>query len=148
MLGTFWNEIDTSIFNDFRRLEDEVSRLLGYPAGQTGIRASQRGAFPLINVGSTPDNVTVYLFAAGLNPKELDISVQQNALSISGRRRSDAPAEGEVYRQERFDGEFRRVVALPDNVDPDRVRANYRDGVLEITVERRESARPRQITVN
>jgi HSP20 family protein len=52
------------------------------------------------------------------------------------------------YRQERFDGEFRRVITLPDDVDPDRVEAKYRDGVLQITVQRREAVRPRQITVN
>ena len=54
----------------------------------------------------------------------------------------------DYYRRERFEGEFRRVVTLPDDVDPERVEAKYRDGVLQITVQRRESARPRQITVN
>jgi HSP20 family protein len=57
-------------------------------------------------------------------------------------------AEADYYRRERFDGDFRRVVSLPDDVDPDRVDAKYRDGVLQITVQRREIARPRQITVN
>ena len=51
------------------------------------------------------------------------------------------------YRQERFNGEFRRVIALPDDVDPDRVEARYRDGILHITVQRREVAKPRQIEV-
>jgi HSP20 family protein len=54
----------------------------------------------------------------------------------------------EYYRRERFEGEFRRVIALPDDVDPERVAAKYRDGVLQITIQRHEAARPRQITVN
>jgi HSP20 family protein len=56
--------------------------------------------------------------------------------------------QADYYRKERFDGEFRRVIALPDDIDPDRVDATYRDGVLHVTVQRREAARARQITVN
>jgi HSP20 family protein len=54
----------------------------------------------------------------------------------------------DYYRRERFNGDFRRVIGLPDDLDPERVDAKYRDGVLQITIQRRESARPRQITVN
>jgi HSP20 family protein len=53
----------------------------------------------------------------------------------------------DYYRKERFDGAFHRVVNLPDDVDPDQVEAKYRDGVLQITIKRRESSRPRQIEV-
>ena len=105
----------------------------------------RRGTFPPINVGATPEKVDVYLFAAGLDPKSLDISIQQNLLAVSGSRRVTVNEEAEYYRRERFDGDFRRVIQLPDDVDPDRVDAKYRDGVLQITVQRRESARPRQI---
>jgi HSP20 family protein len=56
--------------------------------------------------------------------------------------------KAQYYRRERFDGEFRRVITLPDDVDPERVEAKYRDGVLQITIQRHESARPRQINVN
>ncbi|TLY78779.1 MAG: Hsp20/alpha crystallin family protein, partial [Gammaproteobacteria bacterium] len=52
------------------------------------------------------------------------------------------------YRQERFGGEFRRVISLPEDVDPERVEAKYRDGIVQITVHRRESARPRQIEIH
>jgi HSP20 family protein len=53
----------------------------------------------------------------------------------------------QYYRRERFDGAFHRAVNLPDDADPDRVEANYQDGVLHIAVQRRESAKPRQIEV-
>ena len=59
-----------------------------------------------------------------------------------------APEDAEYYRRERYDGEFHRVIALPDDVDPDRVGAKYRDGVLQVTVQRRATVRPRQIEVN
>jgi HSP20 family protein len=148
MFGSLWGSFDTSLFDDFRRLEGEMDQLFGRGSLPAGIRAMRRGTFPPINVGATPERVDVYLFAAGLDPKSLDISIQQNLLAVSGERKVPVDEAADYYRQERFDGEFRRVITLPDDVDPDRVEAKYRDGVLQITVQRREAVRPRQITVN
>jgi HSP20 family protein len=148
MFGSLMSSFDSSLFDDFRRLESEMDQLYGRRAWPTGIRAVRRGTFPPINVGATADRVDVYLFAAGLDPKSLDISIQQNLLAVSGSRKLAVEETADYYRRERFDGEFRRVITLPEDVDPDRVEAKYRDGVLQITVQRREAARPRQITVN
>ena len=148
MFGSLFGSLDTSLFDEFRRLESEMDQLFGRGSLPAGIRAMRRGTFPPINVGATPERVDVYLFAAGLDPKSLDISIQQNLLAVSGERKVPFDEAADYYRQERYDGEFRRVVTLPDDVDPDRVEAKYRDGVLQITVQRREAVRPRQITVN
>jgi HSP20 family protein len=148
MFGSLLGSFDTSLFDEFRRLESEMDQLFGRGSLPAGIRATRRGAFPPINVGATPERVDVYLFAAGLDPKSLDISIQQNLLAVSGERKVPTDEAADYYRQERYDGEFRRVITLPDDVDPDRVEAKYRDGVLQITVQRREAVRPRQITVN
>lgn len=148
MFRSPYGRFDTSLFDEFRRLESEMDQFFGSGSLPTGIRAMRRGTFPPINVGATPERVDVYLFAAGLDPKSLDISIQQNLLAVSGERKVPVDEAADYYRRERFDGEFRRVVTLPDDVDPDRVEAKYRDGVLQITVQRRETVRPRQITVN
>ena len=148
MFGSLFSRPDTNLFDEFRRFESEMDQLFGRSAFPAGIRAVRRGTFPPINVGSTPDRVDVYLFAAGLDPKAIDISIQQNLLAISGSRKVEVKEDADYYRRERFDGDFRRVITLPDDVDPDKVDARYRDGVLQITVRRRESAQPRQITVN
>ena len=87
------------------------------------------------------------MFAAGVNPESLDISIQQNLLTVEGERRLSTEEGAEYYRQERFDGGFHRVITLPDDVDPEKVEASYRDGVLHIVVQRRVSAKPRQIEV-
>ena len=108
----------------------------------------QRGTFPPLNVAANPERVDVYLFAADLDPKSLDLSIQQNLLTVSGTRKVEINEKAEYYRRERFDGDFRRVITLPDDVDPERVEAKYRNGVLQVTIQRHESARPRQITVN
>ena len=145
---SLWGNFDTNLLDEFRRLEGELDQLFARGPSPAGIRAVRRGTFPPINVGATPERVDVYLFAAGLDPKSLDLSIQQNLLVIAGNRRVPVDEQADYYRQERFDGEFRRVVSLPDDVHPDRVDAKYRDGVLQITVQRREVARPRQITVS
>ena len=147
MFGSLFSSVDSGVFDEFRRWEAEMDQLLGRTAYPTGIRAVPRGTFPPLNVGSTPERVDVYLFAAGVDPKSIDVSIQQNLLTVAGNRTIPVNNEAGYYRRERFDGEFRRVIALPDDVDPDRVEARYRDGVIQVTVQRRAASRPRQIEV-
>jgi len=147
MFGSLFSSFDSSLFDDVRRLESDIDQLLGRSPHAAGIRAVPRGTFPPINVGATPERVDVYLFAAGVDPKSIDVSIQQNLLTVAGSRKVDVNPDADYYRRERFDGEFRRVIALPDDADPDRVEARYRDGVLQVTVRRRQAARPRQIEV-
>ncbi|HZI85001.1 MAG TPA: Hsp20/alpha crystallin family protein [Casimicrobiaceae bacterium] len=148
MFGSLFSSFDTHLFDGLRRAEDDMDQVFGSAPWPAGIRSVRRGTFPPINVGSTPEQVDVYMFAAGLDPKSLELSIQENLLSVSGSRKIEVNEDAEYYRRERFDGDFRRVISLPDDVDPERVEARYRDGVLQITVQRRESARPRQIVVN
>lgn len=147
MFGSLFSSIDSSLFDEFRRWETELDQLVGRATYPMGIRAVPRGTFPPMNVGSTPERVDAYFFAAGLDPKSIDVSIQQNLLTVSGSRNVPVNEEADYYRRERFDGEFHRVVALPEDVDPDRVDARYRDGVLQITVQRRAAVRPKQIEV-
>ncbi len=135
------------LFDEFRRMEQEVDQLFGAGPWPNGIRAVARGTYPPINIGSTSDQVDVYLFAAGVNLKSLDISIQQNLLTLNGERKLTTQTDADYFRKERFDGEFHRVVTLPDDVDPEKVDASYRDGLLRITVRRRESTKLRQIEV-
>ncbi len=136
-----------SFFDDFRSLEREMGQLFGSGSWPNGIRSPARGAYPPINVGSTPNQVDVYLFAAGLDPKSLDISIQHNLLTIAGERKADAREGVNYYRKECFNGTFRRTITLPEDVDPDKVDASYKDGVLHITIQRREVVKPRQIEI-
>ena len=146
MFGSFYS--DNPLLTQFRRLEEELDEVFGRGTPWTGgIRSQPPGTFPAINVGGTEDDVTVYLFAPGIDAKKLDISIQQNLLTVSGEREVPRDDGATYYRQERFGGEFHRVISLPDDVDPERVEASYRDGVVQITVRRRESAKPRQIAI-
>jgi HSP20 family protein len=135
------------LFDEFRRLEQELDQMLAGTQWPMSIRSAAEGTFPPLNVGASPESVDVYLFAAGLDPQSLDLSLQQNLLTISGERKAHAEENLSFYRKERFAGSFQRAVTLPDDVDPEQVEAKYRNGILHISVHRREAARPRQIEV-
>jgi HSP20 family protein len=136
------------LIQEFWRLEQEMDELLGRWAWPHGIRSKARGTFPPMNIGVTPDHVEVYFFAPGLDPKSAEVSVQQNVLTVSGERQATAKADTTWFRKERFEGPFRRVINLPEDVAADRIRARYQDGILYVTAERPESAKPRQIEIN
>jgi len=146
MFGTLTNS-EGSLFDDLRRMQQDMEEMFGPRAWPAGIRSVARGTYPPINIGSTGEGVQVYVFAAGLDLQTLDISIQQNLLTVAGERTVEIPENAEYYRQERFSGPFRRVIALPEDVDPDKVDARYVNGILQISVQRREAARPRQIQV-
>jgi HSP20 family protein len=140
-----------SLFGEFDRLRRELDDVFGRP---TSIRSVAPGAFPAINVGGTPNSLEVYAFAPGLDPSNIDVTVDRGVLTISGERVSPLPSEQEarerkltVYSQERPYGKFTRAISLPDDVDPAHVNASYRDGVLLVSIARRESAQPRRINV-
>jgi len=137
-----------SLFDELWRFQQEIDDLFGSGSLPSGIRSLPRGSFPAVNISQTPERVDVYIFSPGVDPKSLDISMQQNLLTVTGKREIKAEEEAEYYRQERFSGEFRRVISLPEDVDPERVHAKYTDGIVQIGVERRESARPRHIQVH
>jgi HSP20 family protein len=137
-------------FGDFDRIRRELDDLLSLSGLPAGIRAAAPGAFPALNVGNTPASVEIYAFAPGIDARNVDVTIDRGVLVISGERRSELPEEDDkvnVYGNERFSGRFRRAISLPDDVDPAKVQAKYRDGVLHISVGRRESALPKRITV-
>jgi len=112
------------------------------------IRGIARGGFPAMNVGGTPQSVELYAFAPGIDPKTLDVQIEKGVLTVAGERQRQTPGEdATVHIDERFEGRFRRVVTLPDDIDPNAVDAKYTDGVLRISIGRKQSAQPRRITI-
>lgn len=148
MNGTL--ELYSDLFAELNRLQENFEQSFR-PGGFSSIRALSRRSFPVLNVGSTPDAIEVMAMAPGVDPAELQITVDRGVLVIAGERKDETPSSGEntsVYAQERFKGTFRRVVSLPEDVDPARIDASYRDGMLRVSVARREASKPRQIDVH
>lgn len=135
------------LFADFDRLQRELAGALDY---SPNIRGLGRGGYPALNVGSTPTSVEVVAFAPGLDPASIDVQIERGVLTVAGERRDGSRPSDEkttLHTNERFAGRFRRVVSLPDDIDPTAVEARYRDGVLHVSVQRRAAAQPRRVTV-
>jgi HSP20 family protein len=134
------------IYAEFDRLHRDLQQAFDT---SPSIRGFGRGGYPALNVGGTPQSVEIYAFAPGLDPAKIEVNIDRGVLTIEGERASSLPADEKaaVHINERFAGRFRRVVSLPDDVDPNAVSADYRDGVLHLAIRRRESALPRRIEV-
>jgi HSP20 family protein len=145
-----WNTLfgeSTSLFDEFNWLSREMDRLFE-PMGIPALRTAGSG-FPAVNVATEEDKVHVLVFAPGIDAGQLDVSILGNVLTVQGRRELPKTPEGaQVWVSERIGGRFCRTLTLPDDVDPQRVEAQSRDGVLWIQVMRREAARPRRIDVH
>jgi HSP20 family protein len=138
------------LFDEFERLQRDMGQAFGTLGLPSSIRAVAQGAFPAINIGGTPAAVEVYAFAPGLDPKKIDVTVDRGVLTISGERATflpDSDRQRSAYAAERYAGEFRRAVSLPEDVDPKRVSATYRDGILRISVARQEKSQPTRIEI-
>ena len=137
------------LFAELNRMQSMLDRV--FPSPGASIRSQAGAGFPVLNVGTTPNAIEVQALAPGLDPAKLEITIDRGLLVIAGERKGDLPPADErasVYANERFAGRFRRVVSLPEDADPARVDASYRDGVLRISVAKRESSLPRRIEVN
>ena len=135
------------LFAEFDRLQRELQAGTDTPAT---IRGSGRGGYPALNVGTTPDSVEVWAFAPGLDPASIEVHLERGVLTLAGERAPTRPAADDKATQhlaERFSGRFRRVVSLPDDIDPEAVEARYREGVLQVSVRRRQAAQARRIEV-
>ncbi len=133
------------VFAEMDRLQREMLQAFDI---SPSIRGLARGGYPAVNVGSTPRSIELYTFAPGIDPATLEVQIEKGVLTIAGERKpTPAPEKANVHINERFAGRFRRVVTLPEDVDPNSVEARYRDGVLHITVARKEAAQPRRITI-
>ena len=139
-----------SLFDQLEAVQRLLSRSLGAEGAPGGIRSVAYGAFPEINVGCTPSSVEVFAFVPGIDVSSLDVTIERNVLKISGTRPSAVPnrdAKVQLYSNERPEGRFSRAVSLPDDVDPLKVEAKYRDGILRISIALSVAAQPQRIAV-
>jgi HSP20 family protein len=122
----------------------------GGPAFRTAFlpgRAARQ--YPLINLAEDRDHIYIEALAPGIDPASLDLAVVRNVLTISGEKRrhpEDIKPEA-FHRSERAAGKFVRTLELPVEVDADRVKAEYKHGLLMVTLPKAEAAKPKQINV-
>jgi HSP20 family protein len=136
-------------FNGLSTLRNEIDRLFEAPLTELA-RTSHllSGSAPAVDIYEDKDNFVVKAELPGMKKEDIDVSLHDGSLSISGERKGEKKwEEAEVYRAERFFGRFQRTVALPAPVASGGIKAQYKDGILTVTLPKAEEAKPKQIDV-
>ena len=144
MIARWFYDLDP-VFNDVNRLTDVLDRVLDAGLPLANIRSVPRGTFPPVNVQEKKDGVSIQAYIPGVEANNIEVTFHDNALTLKGRR--DTAYKGTSHRRERFSGEFTRIIGLPEGLDAEKIKAQYRDGVLHITIDKMEEQKPKQITV-
>ncbi len=103
---------------------------------------------PPVDVAEEKEKIIVRVEVPGMNEQDLKVSFEDGVLTVSGERQFERKEDRNYHRIERTYGTFSRTFSLPRTVDQDAIAASYRDGILEITIPKREEAKPKQIQIN
>ena len=143
-------------FEDMETLRREIDRAFeGFGIGQVPshqvafLPARGPRRYPMVNLLEDKDHLYIEALTPGVDPQSLNLSVMQNRLTLSGEK-SRAPVEIKpeaFHRNERASGKFVRTIDLPVEVDEGRIQAEYKNGLLMVTLPKAEKARPKQINV-
>ena len=134
-------------FYDVSKVLDEMDRLLHGVNQPLSLRSVPRGTFPVVNIYDQGETTVLYAEMPGIDPEELELTVLNDTITLKGQRPTDSEGADHVYRQERMTGEFSRTLSLADPVNPETVKAEYKDGVLKVTLEKAETAKARKIPI-
>jgi len=132
-------------------LRDELNSFFELPVWSNFARGGQlfSGWSPALDLYQSNDNVMAVVELPGMRKEDLEISLHDGTLTISGERKRESSSNGEkAERSERYIGTFRRSIALPTRVDASKVSATYRDGILTVTLPKAEEVKPKQIQVS
>ena len=136
-------------FGRLTDLRDEIDRLFDGTLAEFAQGSNLlSGWTPAFDVYEDKDNFTVVAELPGMKKENIEVSLHDGSLSVSGERKSESKRDDtEVYRTERFFGRFQRTISLPTAVAADKIKAQYKDGILTVTLPKTEEAKPKQIDV-
>src|ERR1700746_2279431 len=131
-------------------LRDELNSFFDMPFGLNFNRSGQlfTGWSPALDLYESGDHFVAVVELPGMRKDVIDISLHDGTLTISGERKRESNNGEAAQRTERYVGTFRRSIALPTRVDPNKVTATYQDGILKVTLPKSEEAKPKQIQVS
>jgi HSP20 family protein len=137
-------------FQEFETLQEEINRLFNVARVPEPRGIFERAYSPAVDVMENPDGFEVLCDVPGIEIKDIEISIAGSVLTLKGEKKSGEGKGGngaDRYRGETWEGRFQRTLQLPVAVDPDRVEAVLKDGVLRITLPKHQEVKPRQISV-
>jgi HSP20 family protein len=130
-------------------LQDQITRLFNDAFERTGEESNLTTWAPAVDINENEQALVVRADLPGIDPKDLDIRVENNILTIRGERKFEKKTDEANYlRVERAYGSFSRSFSLANTVNPEGIKADYQNGVLTLTIPKREEAKPKQIKVN
>ncbi|HMD06257.1 MAG TPA: Hsp20/alpha crystallin family protein [Candidatus Acidoferrum sp.] len=130
-------------------LQEQVNRLFGNVLEHSGEESNLTSWAPAVDIYETEHELVVKADLPDIDPKDLDIRVENNILTIRGERKFEKKVNQDNYlRVERAYGSFSRTFALANTVNAEAINADYQNGVLTLTIPKREEAKPKQIKVN
>ncbi len=130
-------------------LSRDFDRIFEAPFAASSRESLQAGFSPSLEIHEDADNVTVSLELAGVDRKDVNVTIHDGVLTVSGERKQDREVkDGDVFRTERFYGRFERQVGLTQPVVTERVKAAYKDGILTITLPKAADAKPKNIDIS
>ena len=133
-----------TVLEEMERMQREMSKMMG---GFSFERPLGAAVFPAINAWTTDDEEVVTAQMPGISPDDIDISITNDVLTISGERYAVQETDLRYHRRERTNGKFSRSIQLAFPVAADKVSAGYENGVLKVTLPRAEADKPRKISV-
>jgi len=136
-------------FRGATSLQDQINRVFNDVLERTGEESSLTAWAPAVDIYETEHELVLKADLPDIDPKDLDIRVENNILTIRGERKFDKNVNEENYlRVERSYGSFTRSFTLANTVNAEAIKAAYENGVLTLTIPKREEAKPKQIKVN
>jgi HSP20 family protein len=136
-------------FDRFAALRDEMDRLFDSSFGPVFRTPSSLSRWaPALDLYQDKDQFTVVAELPGLKKEDIELSLHDGVLTISGERKQEKKGGEEGYRNERFFGHFQRSITLPARVDGGKIKATYQDGVLKVVLPKAEEAKPKSIEVS
>ena len=131
-------------------LRNDLDTLLELPLWAGSSRQSQlfSGWAPPLDLHESNDHIVAVVELPGMRKEDIEISLQDGMLTISGERKEETSQENGATRTERYTGKFRRSISLPSRVDGNKVSATYKDGILTVTLPKAEEAKPKQIKIS
>ncbi|APF17563.1 Hsp20/alpha crystallin family protein [Caldithrix abyssi] len=130
------------------RINDVFDRMLDdFFSMDTRLAEPVSSLIPLMNVEELKDAYRITLEVPGMEKDDIDISIKDDVLTISGEKKEDFKEEGTLFRRERWFGKFTRSLTLPGDVDVDKIEAEYKNGVLTLHLPKSETAKGKKIEV-
>jgi HSP20 family protein len=142
------NLVRWSPFGEMGLLQNQMNRLFDAAMHGNGDATGTTGWIPAADIYESDNDLVVTMDVPGVDPKNVEIRVENNVLTIRGERQMEESQKAESFhRVERFYGAFARTFALTTSVDTEKIRASYNAGVLSITLPKAEAAKPRKIQI-